>query len=87
MDINSFKNKLSAVSQSKNIPELIMTAFLGMLMLVQRFLTGGYKPVMDDWLLYGDLYTNAATHMDCAAFGNTCASRRSISHNQNTAPK
>lgn len=60
MDINSFKNKLGAILQSKNIPELIMTAFLGMLMLVQRFLTGGYKPVMDDWFLYGDLYTNAA---------------------------
>ena len=70
MDINSFKNKLSTVSQSKNIPELIMTAFLGILMLVQRFLTGGYKPVMDDWFLYGDLYTNTADRIKEFAIPN-----------------
>lgn len=33
-----------------------MTALLGLMMLVQRFLPGAYKPVMDDWFLYGDIY-------------------------------
>ena len=35
--------------------EYIMTFALGLLMIVQRFLSGVYKPVMDDWFLYGDL--------------------------------
>ena len=47
-----------------------MTAFLGILMLVQRFLTGGYKPVMDDWFLYGDLYTNTADRIKEFAIPN-----------------
>ena len=57
MNINSLKNKFN--TENTYIPELLMTAFLGILMLVQRFLTGGYKPVMDDWFLYGDLYGTA----------------------------
>ena len=31
--------------------EYIMTFALGLLMIVQRFLSGVYKPVMDDWVL------------------------------------
>lgn len=50
MNTDFIKNKLNAAS------ELIMTLFAGILMLAQRFVTGGYKPVMDDWFLYGDLY-------------------------------
>ena len=39
-------------------------------MIVQRFLSGVYKPVMDDWFLYGDLYTNAADRITQFAIPN-----------------
>ena len=37
--------------------EIITSLFLGLLVMIQRFLSGAYKPVMDDWFLYGDLYS------------------------------
>lgn len=70
MSINFFKNKLSTAEHNNNIPELFMTVFLGLLMMVQRFLTGSYKPVMDDWFLYGDLYTNATDRIQNFAIPN-----------------
>lgn len=56
MNITYLKDKFKKISESNNLCEIIMTAVLGILMLIQRFLTGVYKPVMDDWFLYGDLY-------------------------------
>lgn len=70
MNVNFLRNKAKSFLENKCIPELIMTVFLGLLMLIQRFLTGGYKPVMDDWFLYGDLYTNAADRMTQFAIPN-----------------
>ena len=43
--------------------EYIMTFALGLLMIVQRFLSGAYKPVMDDWFLYGDLYKGISNRL------------------------
>ncbi|RGF93163.1 hypothetical protein DXA10_10895 [Firmicutes bacterium AM55-24TS] len=43
--------------------EYIMTFALGLLMIVQRFLSGVYKPVMDDWFLYGDLYKGISNRL------------------------
>ena len=50
------REKLTALFKNDNMTELCMTAALGMLMFIQRFLAGVYMPVMDDWFLYGDLY-------------------------------
>lgn len=47
------KNIRKLLSSYREYALLLCTAVL---MLVQRFLTGGYKPVMDDWFLYGDLH-------------------------------
>lgn len=48
--------------------EYIMTFALGLLMIVQRFLSGVYKPVMDDWFLYGDLYKGIQTDLQTLLF-------------------
>lgn len=56
MNITYFKEKFKIISENNSAIEICMTAVLGMLMLIQRFLAGAYKPVMDDWFLYGDLY-------------------------------
>lgn len=45
------------IKKGSSVTELITAFFLGLLVLVQRFLSGAYKPVMDDWFLYGDLYS------------------------------
>lgn len=45
-------------------------AFLGLLMLIQRFLSGAYKPVMDDWFLYGDLYRTIPERINALAAAN-----------------
>ncbi|MCC8161455.1 MAG: glucosyltransferase domain-containing protein [Oscillospiraceae bacterium] len=50
--------------------EYAMTCALGVLLVIQRFLAGGYKPVMDDWFLYGDLYTNISERLSSFAFPN-----------------
>lgn len=60
MSINALKQKLEKICVKNSFAEITMTAIIGILMLIQRFLTGGYKPVMDDWFLYGDVYKNAA---------------------------
>lgn len=44
--------------------------FLGLLMLVQRFLSGVYKPVVDDWFLYGDTYEKLFTRLKYFALPN-----------------
>lgn len=67
--MKSIKDTLKKITGS-NLTEYAMTAFLGILMLVQRFLTGGYKPVMDDWFLYGDLYTSISDRMTRFAIPN-----------------
>lgn len=58
-----------------NIKKLISNGtptvlFLGLLMLVQRFLCGAYKPVMDDWFLYGDTYENLFARLTYFALPN-----------------
>ena len=50
--------------------EYIMTFALGLLMIVQRFLSGVYKPVMDDWFLYGDLYKGISNRLANFAIPN-----------------
>lgn len=70
MKINSLKDGFKKIINSSNFLEFGMTACLGMLMIIQRFLTGGYKPVMDDWFLYGDLYTGAANRITQFAIPN-----------------
>lgn len=45
------------IKKNNSITEIITSVFLGLLVIIQRFLTGAYKPVMDDWFLYGDLYS------------------------------
>lgn len=50
--------------------EYALTSCIGVLMLVQRFLGGGYKPVMDDWFLYGDLYSTVSERMSQFAVPN-----------------
>lgn len=39
-------------------------------MIVQRFLSGVYKPVMDDWFLYGDLYKGISNRLANFAIPN-----------------
>lgn len=58
-----------------NIKKLISNGtptvlFLGLLMLVQRFLCGAYKPIMDDWFLYGDTYENLFARLTYFALPN-----------------
>lgn len=45
------------IKNNGSLTELITAFFLGLLVMIQRFLSGAYKPVMDDWFLYGDLYS------------------------------
>lgn len=54
--MNKVKSAVNSLKQGGCLTETISAVFLGMLILIQRFLTGVYKPVMDDWFLYGDLY-------------------------------
>lgn len=50
--------------------EYFLVFCVALLMLVQRFLTGGYKPVMDDWFLYGDLYKGIGNRLSHFAIAN-----------------
>lgn len=70
MNIASARNRLIKLTKSNNFIECGMTAALGLLMIIQRFLTGGYKPVMDDWFLYGDLYTTIPSRVAQFAIPN-----------------
>ncbi len=45
------------IKNCDSFTEIITSLFLGLLVMIQRFLPGAYKPVMDDWFLYGDLYS------------------------------
>lgn len=51
------KNTFDKIKKGGSPIEIATAAFLGLLVIVQRFLAGTYKPVMDDWFLYGDLYS------------------------------
>lgn len=63
MNIAFIKQKTKSLAKSSNFIELTATAVLGLLMIIQRFLAGMYKPVMDDWFLYGDLYRTIPERM------------------------
>lgn len=63
MNIAFIKQKTKSLAKSSNFIELTATAALGLLMIIQRFLAGMYKPVMDDWFLYGDLYRTIPERM------------------------
>lgn len=63
MNIAFIKQKTKSLAGNNNFIELGTTAALGLLMIIQRFLAGMYKPVMDDWFLYGDLYRTIPERM------------------------
>lgn len=63
MNIAFIKQKTKSLTGNNNFIELGTTAVLGLLMIIQRFLAGMYKPVMDDWFLYGDLYRTIPERM------------------------
>lgn len=50
--------------------ELLLFIVLSFLMLLQRFLNGEYKPVMDDWFLYGNTYHGIAERLSNFAVPN-----------------
>lgn len=56
MNKTSLKAAFENIRNRSFLTEIFTVIPLGLLMLIQRFLTGAYKPVMDDWFLYGDLY-------------------------------
>ena len=55
MKFDVLKDKITKADARLN--ETILLCVTAAIVLVQRFLAGAYKPVMDDWFLYGDLYT------------------------------
>ena len=68
--MTNLKNKVKYLLSNDNFNEISMTALVGLLMLFQRFFTGIYKPVMDDWFLYGDLYTSVSDRLNNFAIPN-----------------
>lgn len=65
------KNKISVFFELLSSKcEYIMTFALGLLMIIQRFLSGTYKPIMDDWFLYGDLYKGISNRISAFAIPN-----------------
>lgn len=66
MKTNKSEKNISGIS----FAEYGILACVGLLMLAQRFLTGGYKPVMDDWFLYGDIYKTVSDRIAYFAVPN-----------------
>lgn len=65
------KNKISDFFELLSSKcEYVMTFVLGLLLIVQRFLSGTYKPIMDDWFLYGDLYKGISNRLSNFALPN-----------------
>ena len=52
------------ISKNDGCIEAIITSLIGMLMIIQRFLPGAYKPVMDDWFVYGDVYKGLSSKIN-----------------------